>query len=182
MAIRAVGLKINNKELQKLVDNIVEKYTNKYISAGNKAQKEIRTKYTINWFLNESSTMSEALEFTHKLVQKNGLVTIYFISYLNMKKFLMTTKIYDTSIYRWADKYHVGINPAQYLFDLQWNQGIHGLPKEWSRPNYRLGQIWNDKQRYWYNPYYKQGTPMSLYVKYGFKKEWKNTVEKYIKK
>ena len=182
MAIRATGLKINDKELQKFADNLVEKYVNRYISAGNKAQKEIRTKYTIDWFLNESDTMADALGFTHKLVQKNGLATIYFTSYVDMGKFAMTTIANDTSIYRWADKYHAGINPAQYLLDLQWNQGIHGLPLEWSRPNYRFGQSWNDGQDRWYNPYYRQGMPMSNYVRFGFQKEWTNAVNKYLKR
>ena len=98
-----------------------------------------------------------------------------------MNRFAITTAFNDTSIYKWADRYHVGINPAQYLLDLQWNQGIHGLPKEWSRPNPRFGQIWNDDQRYWYNPYYRQGMPMSNYVRFGFQREWKDTVNKYLK-
>lgn len=48
MAIRASGLKINDKELKKFADRVTEKYVKRYISAGNKAQKEIREKYTID--------------------------------------------------------------------------------------------------------------------------------------
>ena len=182
MAIRATGLKINDKELKKAVDNIVAKSVNRYISAGDKAQKEIRRKYTRNWFFNESDTMVDCLEFEHKLTQGDGKAIIYFTSYINMEKFSAATRANDSSIYEWADRYHVGINPAQYLLDLQWNQGIHGLPKEWSRPNYRFGQSWNDDQQYWYNPYYSQGMSMSNYVKFGFIREWKSTVNKCLKK
>lgn len=182
MAIRATGLNIDDKELQKFADNIVEKYVNRYISAGNKAQKEIRTNYTISWFLNESYTMADALRFEHKLVQKKGLATIYFTSYVDMKRFEIVTRFNDPSIYEWAERYHVGINPAQFLLDLQWNQGIHGLPREWSRPNPRFYQSWNDEQRYWCNPIFQQGMPMSNYVRFGFQKEWKRSVEKYLKR
>lgn len=70
MAIRASGLKINDKELKKFADRVTEKYVKRYISAGNKAQKEIREKYTMDWFLNKSTTMVDALDYTHKLVQK----------------------------------------------------------------------------------------------------------------
>ena len=55
MAIRATGLKINDKELQKFADRITEKYVDRYISAGNKAQKEIRQQSTIEWFVNGES-------------------------------------------------------------------------------------------------------------------------------
>lgn len=176
------GLKINDKELQKFADSIVEKYVNKYISAGNKAQEEIRTKYTIDWFRHESHTMADALRFEHKLVQKGDLATIYFTSYVDMNRFQITTLFNDPSIHEWADRYHVGINPAQYLLDLQWNQGIHGLPREWSRPNYRFGQTWNDGVDRWRNPIYDQGMPMNNYVRYGFHKEWEKTVNKYLKR
>ena len=81
-----------------------------------------------------------------------------------------------------TNRYNAGINPSQYLLDLQWNQGIHGLPREWTRPNYRFGQSWNDGVSHWYNPYYNQGMPMSSYVKLGFHKEWETTVNKYLKK
>lgn len=182
MAIRASGLKINDKELQKFADNIVEKYVDRYVSAGNKAQKEIRTKYTIDWFLNESYTMADALRFEHKVVQKNGLATIYFTSYVDMNRFEITTRFNDPSIYEWAERYHAGINPAYYLLDLQWNQGIHGLPREWTRPNYRFGQFYEDGVTRWYNPVYQQGMPMSNYVRFGFQKEWENTVNKYLKR
>lgn len=182
MAIRSSGLKINDKELKKFADNITEKYVTRYIAAGNKAQREIRKKYTIEWFLNESYTMADSLRFEHKLVQKNGLAIIYFNSYVDMNRFEVATRFNDPSIYEWADRYHVGINPAEFLLDLQWNQGVHGLPKEWGRPNPRFGQTWSPDQRYWYNPYYNQGMPMSNYVRFGFKKEWEKCVNKYLKR
>ena len=87
MAIRASGLKINDKELKKFADRVTEKYVKRYISAGNKAQKEIREKYTIDWFLNKSTTMVNTLDYTHKLVQKDGKAYLYFTSYVNMGKF-----------------------------------------------------------------------------------------------
>ena len=182
MAIRASGLKINDKELKKFADRVTEKYVKRYISAGNKAQKEIREKYTIDWFLNKSTTMVNTLDYTHKLVQKDGKAYLYFASYVNMGKFEMANIFNRASIYDWANRYNAGINPSQYLLDLQWNQGIHGLPREWTRPNYRFGQSWNDGVSHWYNPYYNQGMPMSSYVKLGFQKEWETTVKKYLKR
>lgn len=182
MAIRASGLKIDDKELKKFADRITEKYVNRYISAGNKAQKELRKKYTLEWFLNESDTMADALDYTCKLVQKNGKAYLYFTSYVDMGKFAANNISNGASIYDWADRYHVGINPSWYLLDLQWNQGIHGLPREWSRPNYRFGQSWNDGVQRWNNPYYNQGIPMCNYVRFGFQKEWESTVNRYLKK
>lgn len=181
MAIRS-GLKINDKELKKFADLITEKYVNRYISAGSKAQKELRRKYTMDWFLNESTTMADSLDYTHKLVQRNGKAYLYFTSYVDIGRFEMANVFNNASIYTWANRYHAGINPSQYLLDLQWNQGIHGLPREWSRPNYRFGQSWNDPIQRWSNPYYNQGIPMSNYVKFGFQKEWESTVNRYLKK
>ena len=182
MAIRATGLKINDKELQKFADRIVEKYVDRYISAGDKAQKEIRKKYTIEWFLHGSTTMTDALEYEHKLVQKNGFATIYFTSYVNMGKFSANMIANNSQIFTWANHYHAGIDPASYVLDLQWNQGIHGLPYEWSRPNYRFGQHYGDGVTTWYNPYFNQGIPLSKYVEYGFKGEWEQTVNRFVKK
>lgn len=181
MAIRS-GLKINDKELKKFADRITEKYVNRYISAGNKAQKELRRKYTMDWFLNESTTMADSLDYTHNLVQRNGKAYLYFTSYVDIGRFEIANVFNNASIYTWANRYHAGINPSQYLLDLQWNQGIHGLPREWSRPNYRFGQSWNDSVQRWSNQYYNQGIPMSNYVRFGFQKEWESTVNRYLKK
>lgn len=181
MAIRS-GLKINDKELKKFADRITEKYVNRYISAGNKAQKELRRKYTMDWFLNESTTMTDSLDYTHNLVQRNGKAYLYFTSYVDIGRFEIANVFNNASIYTWANRYHAGINPSQYLLDLQWNQGIHGLPREWSRPNYRFGQSWNDSVQRWSNQYYNQGIPMSNYVRFGFQKEWESTVNRYLKK
>lgn len=182
MAIRASGLKINDKELKKFADKITEKYVNRYISAGDKAQKELRRKYTVGWFQNKSEIMADSLDYTHKLVQRNGKAYLYFTSYVDMGRFAANNISNEVSIYGWSERYHAGINPSQYLLDLQWNQGIHGLPREWSRPNYRFGQSWNDGVQHWYNPYYNQGMPMYNYVRFGFKKEWQSTVNRYLKK
>lgn len=182
MAIRATGLKTNDKEIQKFAQRIVEKYVDRYISAGNKAQKEIRRKYTIDWFVNESYAMVDALQFEHKLVQQSGIATIYFTSYVDMGMFAFTTMRNDISIYRWANKYNATINPAEFLLDLQWNRGIHGLPETWSRPNYRFGQSWNDSVNHWKNPAFNQGIPMSEYVRGGFRQEWEETVNRFLKK
>ena len=182
MAIRASGLKINDKELKKFADRITEKYVDRYISAGDKAQKELRKKYTIEWFLNESDTMADALDYTHKLVQRNGKAYLYFTSYVDMGRFATNNISNGASIYDWANRYHAGINPSWYLLDLQWNQGVHGLPREWSRPNYRFGQSWDDGVQHWNNPYYNQGMSMSNYVRFGFQKEWESTVNRYLKK
>ena len=86
MAIRS-SLKIDDRELKKFADRITEKYVTRYISAGNKAQKEIRRKYTLDWFLNESTTMADALCYTHKLKQSKGKAYLYFTSYVDMQKF-----------------------------------------------------------------------------------------------
>ena len=48
MSIRAVGLKINDKEIKRIVNNEVEKYVKRYQSAGRKAMKELRDQYTVD--------------------------------------------------------------------------------------------------------------------------------------
>ena len=180
MAIRS-GLKISDKELKKFADRITERYVNRYISAGNKAQKELRKKYTINWFLNMSDTMISSLDYTNKLIQRNEKAYLYFTSYVDMNKFEMMARNNDESIYRWQNKYNANINPSQYLLDLQWNQGVHGLPKEWTRPNPIFGDKNIGEGDNWYNPYYTQSEPMRNYVQAGFRKEWETTVYKYLK-
>lgn len=182
MAIRATGLKINDKELQKFADRITEKYVDRYISAGNKAQKEIRQQSTIEWFVNGHDTMLDSLEFEHKLVQKNGFATIYFTSYVNMVKFDTLARINDPSIYRWMAKYNASIDPADFLINLQWNQGIHGLPQIWHHPNYRFGQSYSSGANTWINPYFNQSDSMESFTRRNFESKWESTVNKYLKK
>lgn len=182
MAIHIPGLTIYDEELQKGILRIVDRDVKRWISAGNKAQKELRTKYTIDWFVgkdHESHTMVDALEFKHKMVQKKGIISLYFTSYVNMGRFAITTAFNDPSIYRWKAKYGANIDPAEYLLDLQWNQGIHGLPQEWSHPNKRFHQTEDNPP--WINPYFNQGIPMKDYMREAFEKEWVSTVYKYRK-
>lgn len=182
MAIRVTGLKINDKELQKFADRITEKYVDRYISAGNKAQKEIRQQSTIEWFVNGHDTMLDSLEFEHKLVQKNGFATIYFTSYVNMVTFETLSRVNDPSIYRWQKKYKASIDPADFLVDLQWNQGIHGLPQVWHHPNYRFGQSYSSDVHTWSNPYFNQDESMESFTRRNFETKWKPTVNKYLKR
>lgn len=86
MAINAAKLKINNKLLQKFADQIAMKYTAQYISAGDKAQKEICRKYTISWYFHDFYTTTDALEFRHEVVHRKDSTAIYFTSYINMGK------------------------------------------------------------------------------------------------
>lgn len=182
MAIRATGLKIKDKELKKFADKITEKYVDRYISAGNKAQKEIRQQSTIGWFINGHNTMLDSLEFDYKLVQKNGLATIYFTSYVNMNTFERLSKSNDPSIYRWQKKYKASIEPANFLVDLQWTQGIHGLPQKWTRPNPLFGKENIGEGNSWINPFFNQGENMESFIRAMFQNKWKSTVNKYLKK
>lgn len=173
-------LKINKSALNRAINSAADKATQKLISAGDKAQKEIRKKYTENWFLNKSDTMSSALRYKHRIRKHHDKTVISFNSYVDMGSFSANVLANDRSIYEWKERYGAGIDPPAYLLDLQWNQGIHGLPEVWTRPNYRFGQMANGVQKYWYNPYFNQGIPMSAYVRSGFASEWENTVLSYL--
>lgn len=182
MAIRATGLKIKDKELQKFADRLTEKYVDRYISAGNKAQKEIRQQSTIEWFINGHDTMLDSLEFEYKLVQKNGFATIYFTSYVNLVKFEVLSESNDPSIHRWQEKYNASIDPAEYLVYRQWSQGVHGLPYAWSKPNPLFGDKNRGQGNSWTNPYFYQTESMASFTQKKFKIKWKSTVYKYLKK
>lgn len=182
MAVRATGIKINDRELKKFADRLTEKYVDRYISAGNKAQKEIREKSTLEWFIDSQGTMVDSLDYTHKLVQKNGKAIIYFTSYVDMNQFERLSTQNDSSIYRWKNKYKASIDPASFLLDLQWNQGIHGLPLAWSRPNPLFGDRNIGSGNSWTNPYFNQGESLESYTRNRFKKDWESTVNKYVKR
>lgn len=182
MAIRATGLKLNDKELQKFADRITEKYVDRYISAGNKAQKEIRKMATIDWFINGHDTMLDSLNFTYKLTQKKGIATIYFTSYVDMNKFELLSRRNDSSIYRWKNKYNAPIDPAEYLVARQWSQGIHGLPQRWSRPNLLFGKENIGSGNSWTNPYFVQGISLRSFTENYYKTKWQDTVNRYLKK
>ena len=179
MSIRAVGLEINDKEIKRIVNNEVEKYVKRYQSAGRKAMKELRDQYTVDWFLNESDTMLKSLRYSDWMEQRDGNAILYFNSYVDMDAFEAQVAQNDTSIYKWKEKYNADINPAEFLLDLQWKQGIHGLPLSWTHPNYRFGQFGEPPYT---NPYYNQGTSMEEYIEDGIRTNWEKTVNKYVKK
>lgn len=80
-------LKINKSALNRAIDSAADKATQKLISAGDKAQKEIRKKYTENWFLNKSDTMSSALQYKHRIRKHHDKTVISFNSYVDMGSF-----------------------------------------------------------------------------------------------
>ena len=126
--------------------------------------------------------MVNSLDYTHKLVQKNGKAIIYFTSYVDMNQFERLSTQNDSSIYRWKNKYSASIDPASFLLDLQWNQGIHGLPLAWSRPNPLFGNRNIGSGNSWTNPYFNQGGSLESYTRNYFKKDWESTVNKYVKR
>ena len=134
MATYTHGIKINNKALEKYIENLTAQTVRRAQRVGELVNQELRRESVIEWFngngfsRNESwYTMLKSLDyFPTKINTRNGITSLTFISYINPEKY----RIEHTSLYRQKDKYTGISNPFEYIVGtLQWEQGIIGLPQ-----------------------------------------------------
>lgn len=162
-------VKIDNVEINRIVNSLINQEVNRYKKIGNQTHKELRERATIKWFNDllfpESRyTMMKALRYKSNTKINNNLIELEFISYIDSSKY----DIANTSMYRQKNKYP--IDHFSYIVeDLQWEHGILGLPEKSSKTD-------------WVNKYFHKGNSLEDITEKVFKDNWKRRLNQYCKK
>jgi len=166
------GLKINDKEMRKYVNSVIDQTVNKAILVGNSVNKELRQLTVRQWFKenkfpNSYYTLYNSLYFEKpKVIQKRTLITIDFTSGFDLSLY----DIEHTSLYRQKSKYG-NIDATSYIVEsLQWNRGIIGLPlhSDFGYTN-------------WENRYFYQFQSLKDYTYWKYKYNWKKKINSHWK-
>lgn len=136
---------VDNKELQRLLDNALAQHMNRLGKAGYLALNSI-TKYVLEEFYGNGSRThgGHYVSIPHALTidqgpirQSNGKLWIDYTIKLDLEKYQAITESRRYSIYRWVRKKNEqGLAmenlsdtwAAEFVTRLQWDEGIIGLP------------------------------------------------------
>lgn len=156
------NLKLNDAALDKMVEKAMSHAVTKYKSAGKKANEELRRMSVIEWFGRfDSDTMLRSLNYKENIHQDKDKIYLNFYSYID------NYEADHTSLYGWNKRHEYPLEPADFIIDLQWNQGIIGLPERSSETS-------------WINYNFYQSTPLKNYTMDIYRNLWSNTVRKYL--
>lgn len=155
MAVR--GLKVDDKELQRFVDNLTAREMTKVANAGVKAMEDI-SKNTIDSFYKSTGSSHSYSSLMYSLkVKKNPPRQDKHYAWVDIdmeideSAFLYATEDFY-SIYGWADR-HDKSHPwaAGFVVGLQWNSGIVGLPSPYAHLSTSTlsGLMQDELQRIW---------------------------------
>lgn len=159
------GLHVNNKELQKVLDNELAKQIRKVASAGKKAMDDLSVKGVDEWYATVNAAHSYSSIPNSIKVEKGPIkqntkeVWCDITMCVDEGHYLgLTEDVY--SIYGWADR-HKKNHPwaSSFVLNLQWTENIVGLP----------------------SPYAHISGDGSLqdYMKHYLQLNWEDTVNKY---
>lgn len=172
MAIRGANLKINNKELQRTIDNLTAKELTKLVRAGKMALADSVTSGIKQWYKAMGSTSDggaiiRSLDYNTKVYQKNKFAYADISAIVDMNKYEYQSAHYH--IYDYVQRHpDYQINPGSFVLDLQWSQGILGLPEK----------SFNGR---WVNPHFIQGESLYDSVANGLQDEFVRIIRKYLK-
>lgn len=174
MGIRGSSVKVNNKELQRIIDNTTSREVTKLSNAGKQAMENIVSSGISGWYrhlLSESTGLAirKSMEYRSTNVrQKNRFVYIDIIASVNMDTYQRYTEHYAINDYvkRHED---YDLVPHTFVFNLQWQQGILGLPERSSHTS-------------WVNLNFIQGEPMYEYIANLIKKTFDKEMVKISRK
>ena len=145
------GYKVNNKELQKLVDNITAREFTKYKNAALKVADKLNKSAIEGFYSVQNShlytSIPQSLKINTNVKVRQNKKYVYGIieTYIDESKYLNDTYDYY-NIYGWAKRHEKSMEWASdFVLNLQWNQGIIGLPL-----NVNNSQIIRPKSLYQY--------------------------------
>ena len=205
MAIR--GYKINDANIQKIIDEATTKIVHKYEKEGKSILKNIYDDAVKSWYAGSDgcSKFIKSTEYSTKISQSGDILSIICRARLDMNKYKKETSGYE--IYNWFNRhksptpekysrlYHrwyparnTLINgnsmlPQFYLANQVFNEGIIGLPFQYYKD---LSQselddfVARHSKSYGYltNPYFKQKEPLKNEIIEALKKKWANEISK----
>ena len=164
------------------IDAAIEKIVRNVEKTGKEVADRLIKTYIIEWF-NEYDyhSLVNSIRFTSKHKQEKKKITITITPYVDMESYRD-----KPSVDRWKDKWSVdlGKDSKNYVLDLQFNEGIIGLPKIWTRPNPRFFGNPNMRQTSdvkWTNPYFIQrSASLEDYLNSKLTNEWEKEINKAI--
>ena len=162
------GLKINEREIEKMINDIIKNEVKQYKKIGAQTHKELRQQATIQWFTDMMFPLSKyhmIKSLRYKMVEKikGNIIELEFVSQIDATKY----NIVDTSMYR--QRYKYPIDHFSYIIeDLQWKQGILGLPRYSSMSD-------------WHNLHFHQGDSLASVTEHVFNYNWRRRLNQHCR-
>lgn len=143
----------------------------------NRLDRAHRTAYqeaVRRWFAmagGDPNSLIGATSFSSKIIQKkrpydgkqtyviNSTSTVDFAAYEDF--------MHNCTIDKWYKRYpdeKRNKSNGEFIFDLQWNEGIMGLPRVWKRPNPYFPSTSMLGQKEYINPHFRQFTPLEEFL------------------
>lgn len=186
------GLKMNNAAMQRAVDRITYQVAMKAKDMGLEAMRELTTTGITEWYKkmgSRSKTLIRSMDYkVSNITQDSNFVYIDITAYLDMEKYAYFNSHTNIrkNVYKWREKheengwryYGVGepqpaipmpMSVPEYMADLQWNQGILGLPEK-------------GKYTSWVNPNFKQDESLYNYTSKYIADKWRSTIRQKVEK
>lgn len=164
------GYHVDNKALQKAIDNYLAREMRKAVKAGKKALEEV-SQYGISEFYKgvetESGHWYSSIPHANKVretsyKQNKKYVWCDLETYVDEEEYYRITSPYY-SIYNWVEDHNqTPMWGSRFVIFLQWKHGIVGLPSPY--PHYRGGKL-----------------GIRAYVKDAIEDKWAKKTNKYIK-
>lgn len=86
---------------------------------------------------------------------------------LEFESFINDYDARHTSLYGWNQRHGNPVDPSEFIVDLQWKQGIIGLPAESSQTG------WVNERFHQYQPLYRHTRLCYIHL-------WESTVKRYL--
>lgn len=186
------GLKMNNAAMQRAVDRITYQVAMEAKDMGLEAMRELTTTGITEWYKkmgSRSKTLIRSMDYkVSNITQDSNFVYIDITAYLDMEKYAYFNSHTNIrkNVYKWREKheengwryYGVGepqpaiqmpMSVPEYMADLQWNQGILGLPEK-------------GKYTSWVNPNFKQDESLYNYTSKYIADKWRSTIRQKVEK
>ena len=172
---------LNDKQMGQ-IDAVIEKVVRNVERTGKEVADRLIKTYIIEWFDEyDYHSLVNSIRFTSKHKQNKNNITISINPYVDIDSYRE-----KPSLDRWKDKWGADLSTdsKNYVLDLQFNEGIIGLPEIWTRPNPRFFGNPNMRQTNdgkWTNPYFIQrSTSLEDYLNNRLFDEWQNEINKAI--
>lgn len=162
--------------IQKQADAFLNSRVNKICREINEeVHKKIYKQSVLSWFKYpgrktevDTETLINSTRYFYKITQNKESIHVEYYTQVVFSKYNQIKRSSsDNGIYK--NKYDEMGNRAKYIYDLQFIDGVIGLPKRSSRTN-------------WINPHYVKREPLMDYLDEKFKLQWDKKCSRYLRK
>lgn len=132
------GYKVDNAELQRVLNNLTAQQITKLAAAGEKAMEDISRKTIVEFYKrsgssHDYSSLAYSLQVKRNSPRQNSrYVWVDIDMYIDPSRFLYATEDFY-EIYKWSDRKGIPHpRAADFVIDLQWWWGVIGLPQPYA--------------------------------------------------